>query len=98
MAFERKEAKLAAGTLSYFVAGTGAPLLYLHPAGGFGVSKPLEALAQQHQVFAPITPGFDGTPVNADIRSMEGLADLAAGFIDAVIGKRCDVIGQSFGG
>jgi pimeloyl-ACP methyl ester carboxylesterase len=98
MAFERKDAKLAAGTLPYFVAGAGEPLLYLHPAGGFSTSKPLEALAEHRQVFAPVTPGFDGTPANPDIRSMEGLADLAASFIDAVIGKRCDVIGQSFGG
>jgi pimeloyl-ACP methyl ester carboxylesterase len=98
MAFERKDAKLATGTLPYFVAGAGEPLLYLHPAGGFGASKPLEALAQHRQVFAPITPGFDGTSANPAFRSMEALADLAASFVDAVIGKRCDVIGQSFGG
>jgi len=98
MGFERKDAKLPAGTLPYFVAGGGTPLLYLHPAGGFGISKPLEALAERHQIFAPLTPGFDGTPVNPAIKSMEGLADLAASFIEAVIGTHCDVLGQSFGG
>jgi pimeloyl-ACP methyl ester carboxylesterase len=98
MSFERKEAELAAGALPYFVAGAGTPLLYLHPAGGFGVSRPLEALAERHRIFAPLTPGFDGTPANANIRNMESLADLAAQFIEAVIGTHCDVLGQSFGG
>lgn len=98
MPFERKDVTLASGNLSYFEAGSGEPLLYLHPAGGFGASKPLEALAERRKVFAPITPGFDGTPPHAVVKTMEGLADLAAAFIDAVIGKKCDVIGQSFGG
>ena len=98
MPFERQELNLPSGKLSYFVAGSGAPLLYLHPAGGFSVSKPLEALSERYKIFAPVTPGFDGTAPNQDIASMEQLADLAARFAEHVIGKRCDVIGQSFGG
>ena len=98
MPFERQELNLPSGKLSYFVAGAGAPLLYLHPAGGFSVSKPLEALSERYKIFAPVTPGFDGTAPHPEIASMEQLADLAARFADAVIGKRCDVIGQSFGG
>ncbi len=96
--FQRKEVKLAAATVSYFSAGSGRPLLYLHPAGGFTPSKPLEALAEHWQVFAPITPGFDGTSAEPGIASMPQLADLAASFIDKVIGKPCDVLGASFGG
>jgi pimeloyl-ACP methyl ester carboxylesterase len=98
MPFERQELNLPSGKLSYFVAGSGAPLLYLHPAGGFSVSKPLEALSERYKIFAPVTPGFDGTAPHQDIASMEQLADLAARFAEHVIGKRCDVIGQSFGG
>lgn len=98
MAFERKDVKLASGPISYYVAGTGQPLLYLHPAGGFAPSQTLAALTERHHVFAPLTPGFDGTAPHPSVASMEALADLAASFIDAVIGKRCDVFGVSFGG
>ena len=98
MPFEHLELNLPSGRLSYFVAGAGAPLLYLHPAGGFSASKPLEALSERYKVFAPVTPGFDGTAPHERVASMEQLADLAARFADQVIGKRCDVIGQSFGG
>jgi len=98
MPFERQELNLPSGNLTYFVAGSGEPLLYLHPAGGFSASKPLEALATRYRIFAPVTPGFDGTAPHSSIASMEQLADLAAAFAEKVIGKRCDVIGQSFGG
>jgi pimeloyl-ACP methyl ester carboxylesterase len=46
----------------------------------------------------PVTPGFDGTAPHHSIRSMEALADVAASFINVAIGKRCDVMGTSFGG
>ena len=98
MPFERKNVKLASGEVAYFVGGSGAPLLYLHPAGGIAVSKPLETLAQSRTVYMPVTPGFDGTTAHEGVTTMEALGDLAASFIEAVIGKRCDVIGQSFGG
>jgi pimeloyl-ACP methyl ester carboxylesterase len=98
MDFARKDVRLASGTVSYFVGGSGEPLLYLHPAAGVAISQPIEALAQQRTVYLPITPGFDGTVPHETVKSMEALADVAAAFIDAVIGKRCDVIGTSFGG
>jgi len=98
MGFERREVTLASGPVSYFVAGSGEPLLVLHPAGGVSISRPLEALAQRRTLYMPVTPGFDGTPPHQTVRSMEALADLAADYADAVIGKKCDVLGQSFGG
>jgi pimeloyl-ACP methyl ester carboxylesterase len=96
--FARKDVKLASGSVTYFVGGAGHPLLYLHPAGGITVSKPLEALAARHTLYMPLSPGFDGTAPHTAVASMEGLADLAASFIDAVIGTPCDVYGVSFGG
>ena len=98
MAFERKEVRVGSGLVSYFVGGSGEPLLYLHPAGGIGFSEPIEALARTRTVYMPVTPGFDGTAAHNSIRSMEALADVAASFINVAIGKRCDVIGVSFGG
>jgi pimeloyl-ACP methyl ester carboxylesterase len=98
MEFARKDVKLASGNVTYFIAGSGQPLLYLHPAGGIAVSKPLEALTERHTLYMPLTPGFDGTPIHPGVKTMEGLADLAAAFVGAVIGKPCDVFGASFGG
>ena len=57
MEFARKDAKLTSGNVTYFVGGSGHPLLYLHPAGGISVSKPLEALAARHTLYLPLTPG-----------------------------------------
>jgi pimeloyl-ACP methyl ester carboxylesterase len=59
---------------------------------------PLEALAATRRVVAPVFPGFDGTPFHPGVDTMAGLADLAAQFQNAVIGARCDVMSQSFGG
>ncbi|HVA15428.1 MAG TPA: alpha/beta hydrolase [Stellaceae bacterium] len=98
MTFERKEIGLGSGPTTYFVGGSGEPLLYLHPASGVAISKPLEALAQTRTVYMPVTPGFDGTAPHEALQSMEALASFASAFIDAAIGKRCDVIGASFGG
>lgn len=98
MTFERKETRVGAGPITYFVGGSGPPLLYLHPASGIAISKPLETLAQSRTIYMPVTPGFDGTAPHPSIQSMEALADVAGSFISVAIGKRCDVIGASFGG
>jgi pimeloyl-ACP methyl ester carboxylesterase len=98
MDFSREEIRLASGTVPYFVAGTGRPLLHLHSTGGFQPTEPLQALAQHHRVLAPIVPGFDGTPAHAGVRTITDVADLVAAFADQAIGAPCDVIGHSFGG
>lgn len=98
MSFERREVRLAAGTLPYFTTGEGPPLLYLHSAGGVRVSGPLEALARSFTIYMPVMPGFDGTAVFDGIASVPDLADLVAEFSREVIGGASDVIGHSFGG
>ena len=55
MAFERKETRAGSGPISYFVGGSGEPLLYLHPAAGVGISKPIEALAQTAAILSFMT-------------------------------------------
>ena len=84
--------------LDYLQAGTGPALLYLHPAGGVRWTPVLERLAASRTVYIPVMPGFDGTATHPGLDSMPGLGALAGAFIDQVIGGRCDVIGQSFGG
>ena len=89
---------LSSGELSYYAAGEGRPLVYLHPAGGVRWTKVLDELAKSFKLRVPIMPGFDGTPAHAQVRSMKGLAALAGEFIEKTLGGPCDVIGCSFGG
>jgi pimeloyl-ACP methyl ester carboxylesterase len=89
---------LSSGKLTYFHAGTGRPLLYLHPAGGVRRSQVLAGLAESFALYVPVIPGFEGTPFHEGVTTRRALAGLAGEFMDRVIGKRCDVMGWSFGG
>jgi pimeloyl-ACP methyl ester carboxylesterase len=98
MSITRAEANLPSGTLPYAVFGEGRPLLYLHAAGGPVISRMLEQLAASHRIFAPVAPGFEGTPVHETVKGIPGLADLYVEFIEHVIKTPCDAMGHSFGG
>jgi pimeloyl-ACP methyl ester carboxylesterase len=95
---EERSVQLSSGVLTYFQAGSGRPLLYLHPAGGVRRSKVLEGLAQSFALYVPVIPGFEGTPFHEGVDTRRALAGLQSEFIDRVIGGRCDVMGWSFGG
>lgn len=95
---EERSLGLSTGKLAYFQAGSGRPLLYLHPAGGVRRSKVLEGLAQSFALYVPVVPGFEGTSLHPEVKTRQGLGVLAAEFIERVIGSRCDVMGWSFGG
>lgn len=90
--------RLASGELTYLQAGSGRPLLYLHPAGGVRRSKVLEGLAQSFALYVPVFPGFEGTPFHPGIDTRQALARLVAEFHANVVNTRCDVMGWSFGG
>jgi pimeloyl-ACP methyl ester carboxylesterase len=90
--------RLASGELTYLQAGSGRPLLYLHPAGGVRRSQVLEGLAQSFALYVPVFPGFEGTPFHPGIDSRQALARLVAEFHANVVKTRCDVMGWSFGG
>ena len=96
--FECLTARLPRGELPYRVAGDGPPVLYLHAAGGARATTGLELLARSHRIYMPVIPGFDDTPVLASVASMRDIAQLAAEFVETVIGDPADLIGQSFGG
>jgi len=95
---QEKKIRLTSGELSYFAAGSGRPLLYLHPAGGVRRSKVLEGLAQSFSLHVPVIPGWEGTEFHPGISSRCALGGLIAEFHAGVIGKPCDVMGWSFGG
>jgi pimeloyl-ACP methyl ester carboxylesterase len=82
------------------VAGTGPPLLYLHPAPGLHWDPFLERLAQDRTVYAPEVPGTTAGQPDA-IRAVDDLWDLVLVYEEAFrkLGlERPSVIGQSFGG
>jgi pimeloyl-ACP methyl ester carboxylesterase len=95
---QERSLRLSSGDLTYFQAGSGRPLIYLHPAGGVRRSQVLEGLARSFALHVPVIPGFEGTPFHSAIKTRKGLGNLVAEFIDRVIGSRCDVMGWSFGG
>jgi pimeloyl-ACP methyl ester carboxylesterase len=89
---------LSSGELSYFAAGEGRPIVYLHPAGGVRWTKVLDELARSFKLLVPVVPGFDGTSSHDSVKSMRALAALVAEFIGKTAGGTCDLIGCSFGG
>lgn len=95
---QEEKIRLKSGELSYFHAGSGRPLLYLHPAGGVRRSKVLEGLAQSFALYVPVIPGWEGTAFHPGVDSRHALGELIAEFHAGVIGKRSDVMGWSFGG
>lgn len=95
---QARTVSLSSGELSYFAAGEGRPLVYLHPAGGVRWTRVQDELAKSFKLHVPIMPGFDGTAAHARVKSMKGLAALAGEFIEKTLGGPCDVIGCSFGG
>jgi pimeloyl-ACP methyl ester carboxylesterase len=96
--FERRRFAVDSGEIEVFVAGEGAPLLYLHGRGGLRKSRVHLALAERFRVYLPVHPGFDGTDFHAGVASMPALAGLYRGFVERHIGGPCDVVGHSFGG
>ncbi|MGH8734843.1 MAG: alpha/beta fold hydrolase, partial [Burkholderiales bacterium] len=89
---------MSSGELTYLRAGSGRPLLYLHPAGGVRRSPVLAGLAQAFDLYVPVFPGWEGTEFHDGVKTRQHLGRLVAEFHGKVIGKRCDVLGWSFGG
>lgn len=96
--FEKRSVELPSGPVTYHVAGDGPPVLYFHSAGGIRYTHALDELANDYRIYMMVAPGFDETPPHDGVDTMPALADLAAEFVDEVIGEKVDVIGQSFGG
>ena len=99
MTFQKKEIALPQGTIPYYEAGQGRPVIYFHPGGGVILTKFHEELAKSYKVYAPVFPGFDGTPLLDGVKTIRDIAGLCAAFIEEVTGDvKVDAIGHSFGG
>jgi pimeloyl-ACP methyl ester carboxylesterase len=84
-------------TIRYREAGTGAPLVCLHGAGGLRLSGAHDILAQTRRVIAFEIPGFGASPENTRSQSLEALAGTMNAAAAALGIDRFDVMGNSFG-
>lgn len=79
--------------------GAGAPVLFLHAAGGAGQWLEFhQLLARRFEVFAPDHPGFGGSDELPDVEAVDDLVYHYLDVIERLGLKRPHVVGASFGG
>ncbi|HWA92717.1 MAG TPA: alpha/beta hydrolase [Rhizomicrobium sp.] len=82
-----------------FEGGSGAPLLFLHGAGGLTAEDPfLNALAAKYHVYAPLLPGYGDSEECAGLRDMLDIALHNLDLVDALGLKDPLLVGHSMGG
>jgi pimeloyl-ACP methyl ester carboxylesterase len=82
-----------------FEAGGGAPLVFLHGAGGLLPENPfLERLAARYHVFAPELPGYGESSGEALLEDMLDFALHGWDVVDALGLQRPHLVGHSMGG
>jgi len=98
-AFETKQVRVRDYDVLPQSAGSGPPLLLLHGAGGAGMWLDLHArLADHFTVFAPVQPGFAGTPLPPWVRGADDIA-LHTLHLVRILGLQSPVVvGLSLGG
>jgi pimeloyl-ACP methyl ester carboxylesterase len=87
-------------TIRVKIAGTGSPVVYLHPASGLRWDPFLSRLALTHTVYAIEFPGTSNGDPYA-IHLIDRLSDVVLIYEEVLrtLGlHRCTIIGQSFGG
>ncbi|GAA4734676.1 alpha/beta hydrolase [Amnibacterium soli] len=78
---------------------TGSTALVLHGGGGPGTVAPLVArLAERHRVIAPTIPGWDGTPRDPRIATIDDVAAAFLGLLREEDLTAVAVVGSSIGG
>lgn len=79
--------------------GQGAPLVYLHAAGGLQEGSPwLGALARHYTVYAPWHPGWGPSTGLEHLDDVRDLATYYLDLFDALGLRRVALVGHSFGG
>jgi pimeloyl-ACP methyl ester carboxylesterase len=79
--------------------GTGAPLVFLHGAGGLLREEPLLAkLAERFRVFAPVWPGFGEEPGEELLEDMLDFTLHGLDVVEALGLERPHLVGHSLGG
>jgi 4,5:9,10-diseco-3-hydroxy-5,9,17-trioxoandrosta-1(10),2-diene-4-oate hydrolase len=82
--------------IEYLEIGAGAPVVYLHGAGGvFRNAAFMPALAERYRVLAPSRPGYDGS--TGEGASAREDAQVMAEFVRALVGEPVHLIAESAG-
>jgi len=96
---ELKTVQTQAVPVSYFEAGSGAPLVFLHGAGGVTAADPfLAKLATRYRVHAPLLPGYGDSEEAPSIRDMLDVTLHGFDVIEALGLARPILVGHSLGG
>lgn len=87
------------GRVHLLRGGEGAPLVFLHAAGGAGRWLEFhEQLSKRFDVIAPDAPGFGGSDEFAEVESMDDLVYHYLDVLDRLELDRPHLVGGSFGG
>lgn len=89
---------LPGGPVRVQQAGAGAPLLFLHGAGGRNWTPLHKALAESYRVIAPEHPGFGGSPIPHWMNSVGDLALFYLDLIETMDLRGAHLAGHSLGG
>lgn len=82
-----------------FEGGQGAPLVFLHGAGGLTAQDPfLAALAAKYHVYAPLLPGYGDSDEAGGLRDMLDVTLHTLDVVDALGLKDPLLVGHSMGG
>jgi|GraSoiStandDraft_16_1057320.scaffolds.fasta_scaffold237511_2 pimeloyl-ACP methyl ester carboxylesterase len=99
MAYREDRIDVHGATVQYLHGGSGAPLLYLHSAGGEIAWLPFfDLLARQFTIYVPASPGFAGSTGLERIDTIEDLVFHTVDVLDALGLEQPSVVGLSFGG
>ena len=96
---ERRDLVVRDTPIHLLTAGRGAPLLFLHGAGGAGRWLAFqERLAERFTVSFPSHPGHGGAPAAEWIEHVSDLAFHYLDLLDTLGLERVHLVGASFGG
>ena len=99
MSLELKTVKTHKAPVRYIEGGSGAPLVFLHGAGGATVADPfLEKLAAKYHVYAPLLPGYGDSEECGSIRDMLDFTLHTWDVVEALGLKNPILVGHSMGG
>jgi pimeloyl-ACP methyl ester carboxylesterase len=83
----------------YYEGGQGAPLVFLHGAGGLDLDQDfLNTLAERFHVYAPLVPGYGDSEECTEIRDMLDFTLHTWDVVDALGVKNPLLVGFSMGG
>jgi pimeloyl-ACP methyl ester carboxylesterase len=83
----------------YYEGGQGAPLVFLHGAGGLDLDQDfLNALGQRFHVYAPLVPGYGDSEECGELRDMLDFTLHAWDVVEALGVKNPILVGCSMGG